>query len=188
MADETASSVTQLLQAWRGGDGEAYEHLWPLVYDELRKMAGQYLRKERPDHTLQPTALVNEAYLRLIDQRQAQWKDRNHFFAIAAKIMRRILVDYARQQRSAKRGGGSRKLPIEIALDIEEPVDSDVVAIDAALKKLASIDEDKALIVELKFFGGLSSREVAEMRGCSLKTVQRHWSIAKMWLYRELQG
>jgi RNA polymerase sigma factor (TIGR02999 family) len=184
MADETTHAVTQALKAW--GEGGAEERIWPLVYDELQRMASRQLRRERSNHTLQPSALVHEAYLKLVDQRQARFEDRKHFFAIAAKIMRRILVDHERSRRYAKRGGGQPKVPLDhVAGEIQLPA-PELVAVDEALVSLERLEPMKAKIVELRFFVGLSYREAAEVLGCSEKTVQRHWRLARTWLYREL--
>jgi len=179
--------VTRLLRAWSGGDGEAFDRLWPLVYTDLRRRAAAMLRSERRDHTLQATALVHEAYLRLVDQRRVSWQDRQHFFAIAARMMRRILVDHARAHASAKRGGGRTPVSLDEAAGVV-PVDRDLLGIDAVLEELEGFDPDKARIVELRFFAGLNHREIAELLGCSTKTIQRHWVVAKAWLYRALSG
>ncbi len=184
MADETTHAVTQALKAW--GEGDAEERIWSLVYDELQRMANRHLKRERMDHTLQPSALVHEAYLKLVDQRQARFEDRNHFFAIAAKIMRRILVDYERSRRYAKRGGGKPNVPLDVAAGAIQLQAPELVAVDEALSSLERLEPLKATIVELRFFVGLSYRETAELLGCSEKTVQRHWRLARTWLYREL--
>ena len=183
------SDITDLLQAWSGGDRSSIDDLIPLIYDELREMASRYLGRERSDHTLQPTALVHEAYFRLIDQREVRWNDRAHFFAIAAQIMRRILVDHARSHRYAKRGGAATKISLNQVSDLsgDSPA-PDLVALDDALRSLSRLDPDKASIVELRFFGGLSLEETAEVIGSSRATVVRQWRIAKAWLYRELKA
>ena len=178
--------VTQLLIAWGAGDREALDGLMPLVYDELRRLAGSYLRRERPDHTLQPTALVNEAYLRLIDQRHARLQNRAHFFAIVAKLMRRVLVDHARKYRAAKRGGGQHKVVLDEGIEATGQPDVDVVAVHEALERLAAIDLREAKIVELRYFGGFGTNETAEVCGISPATVRREWRTAKAWLRREL--
>lgn len=180
--------VTQLLLAWSNGDQDSAEKLVPLVYDELRQLAARYLARERPEHTLQPTALVHEAYLRLVDLRHVQWQDRTHFFAIAAQAMRRLLVDHARKHRSAKRGGVDRRLSLDEVGEVATARAPDLVALDDALTNLAEIDPTKASIVELRFFGGLSNQETAEVVGCSRSTVVRHWRMAKAWLHSELSN
>src|SRR6266498_3472682 len=162
--------VTELLGRWRKGDGAALGELMPLVYNELRRLAHRQMRRERPGHTLQTTDLANEAYLRLVGSHQVDWQDRVHFFAVAAQIMRHLLVDRARARRYVKRGGGARQ-----------------VALDEALTRLAALDERKSKIVELRYFGGLSAEEVAEVLGVSTITVKREWLKAKAWLYRELK-
>jgi RNA polymerase sigma factor (TIGR02999 family) len=181
-----SSPVTELLVRWRGGDREALDALMPLVYNELRRIAGHYLRNERPGHTLQSTALVNEAYVRLVAQDFPQWQNRAHFFAVAAQLMRQILVDHARNRRAAKRGGGVCKLALEEAQENPFPLDVDVIALDDALKTLAAMDEQQSRVVELKFFAGLSIDDTAEVLGVSSSTVKRDWITARAWLYREL--
>ena len=178
--------LTQLLLAWSDGDKTALDKLLPLVYDELRRLARHYMSRERAGHTLQTTALVNEAYLRLIDQKQVRWQSRAHFFAIAAQLMRRILVDHARKHAYAKRGGGARKVPLDEAANVSEERAADLVALDEALIGLTEIDPQQARIVELKFFGGLSTEETAEVLVLSPAKVRREWSAAKAWLYHEL--
>ena len=177
------SDVTMLLNAWSDGKQDALDELMPVVYQELRKLARSYLRAERPEHTLQPTALVNEAYLRLVDQKNVRWENRRHFFGIAAQLMRRILVDHARKRQSEKRGGGETLLPFEEAKGV--PVKArDLVALDDALKDFASIDPRSAKIVELRQFGGLSIDETADVLEISPATVKRDWTVAKAWLRR----
>jgi RNA polymerase sigma factor (TIGR02999 family) len=178
--------ITRLLKSLSDGDEGASEALWPLVYDQLRMMAADFMRSERSDHTLQPTALVHEAYLRMVDQHQARYVDRSHFFALAARMMRRILVDHARRKKSHKRDGGVR-VPVESVVDLGGSVDGDVDDLDHALRALEELDPDKARIVELRFFGGLSMEEVARVLDCSERTVRRHWETARLWLYRELK-
>jgi RNA polymerase sigma factor (TIGR02999 family) len=178
--------VTQILKDWSTGNREALDQLLPAVYDELRRLANHYLRGERPDHTLQPTALVHEAYLRLIDQRSVSWQNRAHFFGVAAQIMRRILVDHARSHISEKRGGQRRKLSLDEAVSWASERDLDLVALDDALTALSAFDERKGRIVELRFFGGLSVEETAEVLSVSPQTVLRDWSLAKAWLFNEL--
>jgi RNA polymerase sigma factor (TIGR02999 family) len=180
--------VTQLLADWSHGDREALDKLMPLVYDELRRVASHYLRRERPGHTLQTTALVHEAYLRLVDQKDVRWENRAHFFSIAAEAMRRILVEHARSHHAAKRGGGGPKLSLDEAVDWPEERAVDLVALDDALTSLTAIDPQKSRIVELRFFGGLTMEEVAQLLGVSLATVERGWRIAKLWLRREITG
>lgn len=177
--------VTRMLQQLQGGNQEVVSELVPLLYDELRRLAAHYLRRERREHTLQATALVNEAYLRLVDQRDVQWKNRSHFFGIAAQQMRRILVDYARSHRSAKRGGGAAKVSLENVMIVSSDNAGDVLAVDETLSRLAAIDPEQARIVELRVFGGLTVEEVAELLGISVATVKRDWAMAKAWLTRE---
>ena|SRR5215831_14842159 len=178
--------VTQLLLAWGDGDQSALEKLMPLVYEELRRLAHQYMRREHPGHTLQTTALVNEVYFRLIDQKRMHWQNRAQFFAIAAQLMRRILVDHARSHQYAKRGGGAHKVSLDEGALVAEEQAADLIALDDALLSLASIDERKSRIVELRFFGGLSVEETAETLKTSSRTVMREWSMAKAWLYQTI--
>ena len=185
MEHSKTRSVTTLLKAWSDGDATVEEELWPLVYDELRTMAARYLRSERKDHTLQPTALVHEAFLRLVNQRDIRWQDRSHFFAIASRVMRRILVDHARHHQRAKRRS-SAKRPLDEAFTMARERSLDLVALDDALKELEAIEPRKSAVVELRFFGGLTAKETADVLGCSEKTVLRHWSFAKTWLYHEM--
>ena len=180
--------VTELLAAWSNGDEAARDKLMPLVYDELRRLAGRYLRSERPDHTLQTTALVHEAYLRLIDQRDVQWQNRAHFFAISAQLMRRILVDHARSHHAHKRGGDIRPLPIEEAAELFHVRDAEMLALDDALTSLEAIAPRQCRIVELRFFGGLTEKETAHVLGIAGITVKRDLRIAKAWLRREIAG
>jgi RNA polymerase sigma factor (TIGR02999 family) len=177
--------VTQLLVAWGAGDAAAFDALAPLVYDELKRLARQSMRGERVGHTLQATALVNEAYLKLIDVHQVQWQNRAHFFAISARLMRRILVDFARSKHSQKRGAGEQKVSLDEALLVVNPGRS-LVAIDDALRALADVDDRKSQVVEMRFFGGLSVAETAEALHVSPETVMRDWKVAKAWLSREL--
>ena len=179
--------VTRMLIDWSGGDKEAPNRLMPLVYEELRQLARQYLQRERSDHTLQATGLVHEAYLRLVDQSSATWQNRAHFLGVAAQVMRRILVDYARSHRAEKRGGGWDKLEFEEALAPSGERSVDLVALDDALKELLALDPRQSQIVELRFFGGLTNEEVAEVLQVSPRTVKREWRIAKAWLRREIQ-
>jgi RNA polymerase sigma-70 factor (ECF subfamily) len=180
--------VTQLLIEWGNGSEAAADKLMPLVYEELHRLAHRYMGHERPGHTLQTSGLVNEAYLRLIDQSQVHWQNRSHFFGIAAQMMRRILVDYARNRRYAKRGGNARQVPLDEGLIVSEERGEEIVALDDALQNLATIDERKSRIVELRFFGGLSIEETAETLGVSPGTVMRDWTLAKAWLRREIIG
>lgn len=178
--------VTQLLLDWGNGDAEALERLLPLVHDDLRRRARRFLARERPGHTLQPTAVVNEAYLRLIDQNRVQWQNRAHFLAVAAQMMRRILVDHARTRRREKRGRGVAPVPLDdIDVAAREP-DLDVVALDDALEALARVDARQAAIVEQRYFGGMTIEETAQRLGISPATVKRDWEVARAWLYREL--
>ena len=191
MADEKASGVpiTQLLIAWSDGRREALENLVPLVYEDLRRMAAGYMQREPPGHPLQPTALVHEAYVRLIDQRQVKWRNRAHFFGVAAGMMRRILVDQARLRRAEKRGGGWERVTLvgdEAAAEGLSEVD--VLALHESLERLAAFDPQQERIVELRYFGGLTIEEAAEVVGISAATVVREWTIAKAWLRAELSG
>ena len=178
--------VTHLLQAWGHGDAAATERLLPLVYGELRRRAAAYLRRERPGHTLRPTDLVHEAYLRLCSQ-NAAWQNREQFFGVAARLMRRILVDHARARRAAKRGRGLR-VTLSEALAASAPPEPDILDLDAALDELAARDERQARLVELRFFGGLTQEESAQVIGVSLATANREWAMAKAWLYRRLKS
>lgn len=180
------NEVTQLLVAWSNGNSAARDALVPLVHDELRRLAHRYMGRERPDHTLQTSALVNEAFIRLIDQKDVHWQNRAHFFGIAAQMMRRILVDYARKRGFAKRGGDLREVPLDDVMIVSPQRAAEVVALDDALKNLAEIDPRKSQIIELRFFGGLSIEETAEVLGVSPGTVMRDWTFAKAWLRREM--
>jgi RNA polymerase sigma-70 factor, ECF subfamily len=182
----TSPEITKLLLAWSEGEQAALEQLMPLVYRELHRLAKHYLRRERANHTLQTTALVNEAYLRLIDADQVRWQNRAHFFAISARLMRQILVDFARASGYQKRGGGVQPVPLDEALVIGEQEDENLVALDEALRALAEIDARKSEVVELRFFGGLSVEESAEVLKVSPETVKRDWRLAKSWLRRRL--
>ena len=183
-----ASDLTQLLVDWSAGDEAAFGKLMPAVYDELHLLASRYLRRERGDHTLQTTALVHEAYLRLIDQDRIQWQNSLQFFGLAAQMMRRILVDHARRHSYAKRGGGQRAISLEEAPEVSFERAADVVAVDEALTRLAELDAELARIVELRFFGGFKSAEIGQLMGISVPTVTRKWRLAKAWLYRYLAG
>jgi RNA polymerase sigma factor (TIGR02999 family) len=180
------NEVTLLLQGWRKGDREALDALLPLVYKELHRLAHFQLQKERPDHTLQSAALVHEAYLRLIGLNPPQWESRTHFFAIAAQLMREILIDYARRHCAAKRGGGAYKVSLEDAAKLSKQKDVDVIALDEALKALAGIDPRQSRVVELRFFAGLSLQEISEVLEIAPATVQRDWTAARAWLHREI--
>ncbi len=186
MDNHAPQDVTALLLLWSEGDNEAPGKLMPLVYDELRRLARDYLRRERADHTLQPTALVNEAFLRIIDQTRVDWQNRAQFFGLAAQLMRHILVDHARARATQKRGGLAERLSLDETKVAIEDRAAELVALDDALKSLAQIDPRKSQIVEMRFFGGLSVEETAAALGVSDKTVMRDWRIAKMWLHREL--
>jgi len=185
---ETPGDVTQLLMAWRGGDDAALERLTPLVESELRRLARAYMRRERRDHTLQPTALVNEAFVRLTGARHLTWQHRAHFFGISARLMRRVLVDHARARGYRKRGGDARRVPLTDALLIAQDQMVDVVAVDRALTALAQVDARKSRMVELRFFGGLSVEETAAVLHVSRDTIKRDWRLAKLWLLRELEA
>ncbi len=191
MSDSRGSTkleLTQLLRAWGDGVEGALEQLAPLVENELRRLAHRYMSRERPGQTLQTTALVNEVYLRLIDSQQVTWQNRAHFFAISARMMRRILTDFARSRNYLKRGGGAIQVAWDEALFVSEEPDSDIVAIDDALRRLAAVDTRKSQVVELRFFGGLSVEETAEVLKVSQETVMRDWKFAKAWLMRDLSG
>jgi RNA polymerase sigma-70 factor, ECF subfamily len=185
MGTAPASELTRLLRAWSDGDREALDRLTPLVVDELRRIAHRYVDRERGEHTLQATALVNEAWLRLIDTDEVRWEDRAHFFGICARIMRRILIDAARARMTEKRGGGA----LRVTLDAELPVatrEAEILDVDEALQALTAIDERKARVVELRFFGGLSAEQTAHVLGISEQSVHRDWRLARSWLLREL--
>jgi RNA polymerase sigma-70 factor, ECF subfamily len=188
MMQPRAEQITQLLQSWNQGDQGAAEKLVPLVYDELHRLAHRYMSEERPGHVLQTTALVNEAYLRLVDSEPANWEGRSHFFGICAQVMRHILVDWARSRQALKRGGDVPALDFQEALSAAKQSDTDLVAIDEALNALAVVDARKSQVVELRFFGGMSVKETAEVLKISPETVQRDWKLAKSWLRRELSG
>jgi RNA polymerase sigma factor (TIGR02999 family) len=188
LAVPDAENITDLLVSYGRGDKESLDKLMPVVYDELRRQAARYLRREQAGHTLQTTALIHEAYVRLVDQRNVQWQNRAHFFGIAAQMMRRILVDHARTKKRAKRGGSDIKVSLDDAAIAVKGQDLDVVAVDEALSRLAKIDEQQSRVVELRFFSGLTVEETAEVMGISPATVKRDWSMAKAWLHRELSG
>jgi RNA polymerase sigma factor (TIGR02999 family) len=186
MTDQSPSSITGLLKAWGGGDQAALQKLVPLVDPELRRLARRYMGGERGGHTLQPTALINEVYLRLIDWGSLSWQDRAHFFGLSARLMRRTLVDHARRHRTSKRGGGARTIAFDEAAVVPPERTADLVAIDDALNALAIRDPRKSEIVELRFFGGLTVEETAEVLKISPRTVKREWSLARAWLYCQL--
>ena len=187
-ANQSVHQITERLIAWSSGDVAALDDVIRAVYQELRQMADRYLRKERSEHTLQPTALVHEAYLRLIDQTQVSWQNRAHFFGVAAQMMRRILIDHAKTKHREKRGGAMAPLPLDEALDLSQGRASELVALDDVLKILADIDERKSRVVELRFFGGLSVEETADVLQISPQTVLRDWKLAKAWLYQEIKN
>jgi len=182
------ANVTNLLLAWRGGNEQALQQLIPLVYSHLHRLARHYIAGERPGQTLQATALVNEAYLRMVDCDRIQWQNRAQFFGVAAQLMRRILVDAARARGNQKRGGGLHRTSLDEGLLVSDRPDSNLVAIDDALNALAAIDPRKAQVVELRFFGGLDEREIAEVLKISVDTVQRDWKTARVWLYNQLRA
>lgn len=182
----TAGEITKLLVAWSEGDERALEALTPLVHDELHRLARRYMRGERPDHVLQTTALINEAYLKLIDWKNVRWQNRAHFFGVAAQMMRRILVDHARSRNYAKRGGGARVISLDETAIVSPERSPEVLELDDALKSLEQCDTRMSRIVELRFFGGLNVEETAEVINVSPRTVMRDWSLARAWLYREL--
>lgn len=188
MRGDSSNQVTVLLLRWREGDRQALEELMPIVYDELRRLASHYLRQERRDHTLQSTALVNEAYLRLAGQNPPEWQNRAHFFGIAARVMRQILVEYARGRGAAKRGGGAAKITLDSSIALPQQINVDVVALDKALSELSQLDEQQSRIVELRFFGGLTIEDTSEVLGVSPATVKREWVTARAWLYRAMSG
>ena len=186
MTQATAHQVTKLLIDWSNGDKTALDELMPLVYEELRRLAHHYMSRERVGHTLQTSALVNEAYLRLVNRREVHWQNRAHFFAIAAQMMRTILVDHARSHGYAKRGGGVRQIPLDEAMVVSPDRTGEVIELDEALTRLAAFDVQQSRIVELKFFGGLTIEETAAVLGISPATVKREWNTARAWLFREL--
>lgn len=190
MDADTQSSVTRILLKYSEGDEQALEQLLPRVYQELKRLAGSYMRRENANHTLQPTALVHEAYFKLIDQKEVKWQNRAHFFGVAAQIMRRILIDHARGKLAEKRGGDATRVAFDEAYHVTtgqgEEGTPDLIALDEAMKKLALIDERQAKVVELRYFGGLNIEETAEALGTSPATVKRDWTLAKAWLFREL--
>ncbi|HJP93123.1 MAG TPA: sigma-70 family RNA polymerase sigma factor [Pyrinomonadaceae bacterium] len=183
-----SQNITELLLGYGRGDKDALDQLMPLVYEELRRQAARYLRREQAGHTLQTTALIHEAYVRLVDQRNVQWQNRAHFFGIAAQMMRRILVDHARAKKRVKRGGSDVRVSLGEATVAVQDQGLDIVALDEALEQLSQLDEQQSRVVELRFFSGLTVEETAEVMGISKATVKRDWSMAKAWLHRELSG
>ena len=184
----SATEITELLRAWSRGDKGAFDKLAPVVYTELHRLARRQMARERPNHTLQPTALVHEAYMRLADFQHLHWKSRIHFYVISSQVMRRVLVDFARARDRHKRGGNLKLVSLDECLNIGEPHDASLIALDDALTALASADLRKSQVVEMKFFGGLSTSEIAEALHVSAETVQRDWKLAKLWLLRELSA
>ncbi len=184
----TSHEISQLLAEWSDGNQAALDQLYPLVYDELRRLAHRYLRRERKGHTLQTTALINEAYLRLVDQRHVRWENRSHFFGIAAKMMRRILVDHARRYEYAKRGGGAVKISLDEVAVVAKERARELLLLDEAIASLAKIDARRSHVVELRFFAGLSNEEIGEVLNISANTVMRDRNLARAWLYKELTG
>jgi RNA polymerase sigma factor (TIGR02999 family) len=180
--------ITQLLAEWREGSQSALDELYPLVYDELHRLARRYMSRERKGHTLQTTALINEAYVRLVDQKNVQWANRSHFFAISAQIMRRILIDHARRHAYAKRGGGARQVSLEEAATVVPNKSDELLRLDEALKSLAEMDPRRSQVVELRYFGGLNNEEIAGVLHISENTVTRDWNMARAWLYQQLTG
>jgi RNA polymerase sigma factor (TIGR02999 family) len=181
--------ITELLAEWRDGNQSALDELYPLVYNELHRLARRYMSRERRGHTLQTTALINEAYVRLVDQKNVQWANRSHFFAISAQIMRRILIDHARRHQYAKRGGGARQVSLEEAATVVMPDQSgELLRLDEALKSLAEMDPRRSQVVELRYFGGLNNEEIAGVLRISENTVTRDWNMARAWLYQQLTG
>jgi RNA polymerase sigma-70 factor (ECF subfamily) len=188
MVNASGHDVTQLLHAWASGDEAALTRLMPLVYEEIHRLARRYMAQERPDHALQTTALVNELYLRLIDVKNVDWQDRNHFYALCARLMRRVLVDFARSRNFLKRDGQFAHVPLEEAANVAIGLSADLLTLDEAMTKLAGIDQRKSDVVELRFFGGLTVEETASLLQVSPETVMRDWKLAKAWLTRELSG
>jgi RNA polymerase sigma factor (TIGR02999 family) len=188
MEPKSGGEVTQLLESWRAGEEQALDDLLPLVYSELRKLANQYLRKERAGHTLQSTALVHEAFLRLVDQKRARLDNRNHFFAVASQAMRRVLVDHARRDQANKRIGAHDKVALDKAPDLAVESNAEILAVHQALERLSEIHPRQAQLVELRYFGGLSNPEAAEVLDVSLATIERDWQVARIWLKRKLKG
>ncbi|HJP95594.1 MAG TPA: sigma-70 family RNA polymerase sigma factor [Pyrinomonadaceae bacterium] len=188
MKNPPPHQITELLAEWSGGNQTALDELYPLVYDELHRLARRYMSRERKGHTLQTTALINEAYVRLVDQRNVHWSNRSHFFAISAQIMRRILIDHARRHAYVKRGGGAQQVSLEEAATITPQQSSELIRLDEALKSLAEMDSRRSRVVELRYFGGLSNEEIAGVLNISENTVTRDWNMARAWLYQQLTG
>ena len=188
MTATATQEVTQLLRAWVEGDASACDQLYRVVYSELRRLAHHYMHRENPGHTLQTTALVNEAYLRLAHNKDVDWKDRAHFFAVSANIMRRILIDEARARRAERRGGDAQQIALDELVDIPQAPTPDLLALDEALHRLARVDERKGKVVELRYFGGLTVEETAEVLGVTPVTIKRHWRMAKAWLHGRMQN
>jgi RNA polymerase sigma-70 factor, ECF subfamily len=188
MSEPTAHEITQLLRAWSNGDQTALDRLAPLVYAELHRLARGYMRGEQAGHTLQSTALINEAWVRLIDWKNVEWQNRAHFFGVAAQMMRRILVDFARERGAIRHGGAAEQVALEEAVFVSESRGAEIIALDEALHALAEFDERKSKIVEMRFFGGLGVEETAAVLKLSSRTVKREWNLARAWLYRELKG
>jgi RNA polymerase sigma-70 factor (ECF subfamily) len=186
MVSVSADNLTDLLLEWRQGDRSALDRLTPLVYDELRRIAHRYVKQERDGHTLQTTALVNEAYLRLAGERRIDWQNRQHFFAVMAQVMRRVLIDYARRRHYAKRGGNAHHVSLDDVAGMTHERAAELVALDEALQELAKVDERKTRVVELRYFGGLSLEETADVLDVSVTTVRREWRVAKAWLFRRV--
>jgi RNA polymerase sigma factor (TIGR02999 family) len=180
--------ITELLAEWRDGNQSALDELYPLVYNELHRLARRYMSRERKGHTLQATALINEAYVRLVDQKNVQWANRSHFFAISAQIMRRILIDHARRHGYAKRGGGAHQVSLEEAATVVPDQSQELLRLDEALKSLAEMDPRRSQVVELRYFGGLNNEEIADVLQISENTVTRDWNMARAWLYQQLTG
>lgn len=187
MSDER-KDITELLLDWRKGDSLALEQLIPLVHGELRRMARNYMRRQSPGHTLQTTALLNEAYLRLVDSNRVNWQDRNHFYAVSAQLMRRVLVDSARRRNSLKRGGDQVMVTLDDHADVAVERQDDLLALDEAMNRLAELNRRQSQIVEMRYFGGLNEEEIAQILGVSSRTVRRDWNLARAWLFRELKG
>lgn len=185
---QNSPEITQLLVAWGKGDETALDQLIPAVYGELRRIAGNFMRRQNPGHTLQASALVNEAFLRLVDSNKVNWQSRTHFFAVSAQLMRRVLVDAARRRNSQKRGGDRLRITLDDRVDLSNEDETDLVALDEALTRLADLNPRHSRIVELRYFGGLTEDQVAETLNVSARTVRRDWSVARAWLYRELQS
>ena len=186
MGEASPADVTRLLQAWSDGNAAALEQLIPLVYAELRRLAARYMRREHPHQTLQTSALINEAYLRLVSARGVQWQNRTHFFAVSAQVMRRILVDFARARQNIKRGGGARPVSLDDAIIAAPERGADLLALDEALERLTTISPRQSRVIELRYFGGLTEDEVAAVLDVSQRTVRNDWGLARAWLYREL--